>query len=151
MECLSSYYFYADGSSWRHPRSTLQWLEHQTHQIQEEISAQKTQTLAVINNTLDKVMFPSVCLCGKFCSVGDSSFRFSYCTFLLINLYLQRLCIIIPLVCMIIEFYTRIPEAVLIIMVTTVCIFLAAMLLGTCVHKHAIDHTELTCPGLFVC
>lgn len=41
-------------------------------------------------------------------------------------------------------------EAVLIVMVTTVCIFLTATLLGTCVHERPKDSEEYICPGLTV-
>ena len=44
----------------------------------------------------------------------------------------------------------RILEAVLIVMVTTVSIFLIATLLGTCVHERADDNEEYICPGLTV-
>ena len=48
-------------------------------------------------------------------------------------------------------YFSRIPEAVLIIMVTTACVFLAATLLGTCVHEKRINKEESLCPGLTVC
>ena len=44
----------------------------------------------------------------------------------------------------------RVLEAVLIVMVTTVCIFLSATLLGTCVHERPSDNEEYLCPGLTV-
>ena len=49
--------------------------------------------------------------------------------------------------------FSRIPEAVLIIMVTTSCVFLAATLLGTCVHEKRTNENETLdlCPGLTVC
>lgn len=46
--------------------------------------------------------------------------------------------------------FSRILEAVLIVMVTTVCIFLIATLLGTCVKERADDNEEYLCPGLTV-
>ena len=45
---------------------------------------------------------------------------------------------------------SRVLEAVLIVMVTTVCIFLTATLLGTCVQERADDGVEAKCPGLTV-
>ena len=50
----------------------------------------------------------------------------------------------------ILNWHSRIPEAVLIIMVTTSCIFLAATLMGTCVHEKNINHEEVLCPGITV-
>lgn len=44
----------------------------------------------------------------------------------------------------------RVLEAVLIVMVTTVCIFLSATLLGTCVHEKPSDNEEYLYPGLTV-
>lgn len=46
--------------------------------------------------------------------------------------------------------YFRILEAILIVMVTTVCIFLTATLLGTCVRERKDDKEEIYCPGLTV-
>ena len=46
--------------------------------------------------------------------------------------------------------FCRVLEAVLIVMVTTVCIFLTATLLGTCVQERADDGEEKNCPGLTV-
>ena len=44
----------------------------------------------------------------------------------------------------------RVPEAVLIIIVTTSCIYLIATLLGTCIHERKIHKEEIMCPGLYV-
>ena len=45
---------------------------------------------------------------------------------------------------------SRIPEAVLIIMVTTACVFIAGTFLGTCYSNKHIDERERLCPELFV-
>ena len=44
----------------------------------------------------------------------------------------------------------RIPEAVLIVMVTTVCVFSAVTLLGTCIREKKDSKEEMRCPGLTV-